>query len=46
MKGNSIQLGLHHPGTFSIQVGEGENIKNFKGLKAVIGNKEKINIEL
>ena len=47
MKGNSFQVGLHHPGTFDIKVGEGENVKEFKGLSTQEGeNPEKISVEL
>ena len=46
MKGNALQLGLHHPGVFSIKVGEGDDVKELKGLKAEKGNPEKIVVEL
>jgi len=47
MKGNSFQVGLHHPGTFDIKVGEGENVKEIKGLSTQEGeNPEKISVEL
>ena len=47
MKGNSFQVGLHHPGTFDIKVGEGENVQEFTGLLTQKGeNPETISVEL
>ena len=47
MKGNSVQVKLFHPGTFDIKIGEGEKVKELKGLKTKPGeNNEKIPVEL
>ncbi len=43
MKGNSMQIGLHHPGTFTIKI-ENKEVGSFDTKPAE--NKEKINVDL
>jgi hypothetical protein len=47
MNGNSVQVSLFHPGTFTVIIGEGENRKEFRGLATKTGeNPEKIEVEM
>jgi hypothetical protein len=43
MKGNSVQVGLHHPGTFTIKIGE-KTIGSFETKP--VENKESISVEI
>jgi len=47
MKGSSVQPKLFEKGTFTVKIGEDDNIKEVKGLKTKVGeNSEKISIEI
>ena len=47
MKGDSVQPKLFEKGTFTIKIGEGDNVKEIKGLTTKTGeNSEKISVEI